>query len=237
MILTAHQPTYLPWLGLFHKISLADVFVSYNQVQYQVDNWNNRNKILTRYGPSWLTVPVFHKGHLESIISEITIDNKAPWKRKHWTKIQHAYSKSKYFKLYSEFFADIYSRDWEYLIDLNEFILIGLLDILNIKVKFESAKDWNFEGSKSERVLDMCVKMKAKQFIFGTHGKSYADIESFSNRGIDVYFQDYSHPKYTQVFDGFEPYMSVIDLLFNHGPNSYDIIMSENMESLNKKNR
>ena len=62
MILTAHQPTYLPWLGLFHKISLADVFVSYNQVQYQVDNWNNRNKILTRYGPSWLTVPYFTKG-------------------------------------------------------------------------------------------------------------------------------------------------------------------------------
>ncbi len=232
MILTAHQPTYLPWLGLFHKIALADAFVSYNQVQYQVDNWNNRNKILTPNGSSWLTVPVFHTGHLDDIISNINIDQKNPWRRKHWTKIQHSYGKTPYFNDYRSFFEDIYSKEWEKLVHLNEYLLQGLLEILKINIKYYSAADYSFEGAKSERVLDMCLKLNATKFIFGTHGKSYANTKSFKDKGISIYFQDYIHPTYPQRFDDFTPYMSIIDLLFNCGPQSYDIIMMNNLEEI-----
>lgn len=232
MILTAHQPTYMPWLGLFHKIALADMFISYNQVQYQVYDWNNRNHILTRYGPKWLTVPVFHKGHFDTTINTIKIDMKNPWRRKHWTAIQHAYSKTPYFKKYSDFFADIYSRDWTYLVDLNEYLLIGLLDILRIKVPVYSAGNWVFKGTKSDRVLDMCQQVGATHFVFGKHGKDYANFESFNKANITIYFQDYMHPTYVQHFEGFSPYMSIIDLLFNCGDDSLDVLMESNIKSV-----
>lgn len=231
MILTAHQPTYLPWLGLFHKIAISDLFVSYNQVQYQVDNWNNRNKIQTRVGVKWLTVPVLHKNHLNTTINSIRIDNAAPWRRKHWKTIQHAYGKAPYFKNYADFFEHIYSKEWIYLSELNEEMLKGLLYILRIRVPILSAKDYNFQGEKSDRVLDMCKQLNAREFIFGALGKEYAKVDDFQKAGIKISFQNYSHPSYTQPGGGnFTSHLSIIDLLFNCGENSYDIIMEGNIK-------
>ena len=119
MILTAHQPVYLPWLGLFHKIALSDLFVWFDDVQYQTKDWNNRNKIKTANGPIWLTVPVLSKNHFDTKVGKIKINNNLPWAKKHLKSIKFAYSKSKYFNNYFDFFVETYNKDWEFLSNLN----------------------------------------------------------------------------------------------------------------------
>lgn len=230
MVLTAHQPVYLPWLGLFHKIALADRFVSFNQVQYQPKNYNNRNRIKTSSSLMWLTVPTKRKGYLEKKICEIEINNEVPWGRKHWRTLVACYGKSRFFSKYSSFFEDVYSREWLTLINLNEYMLQWFLNTLKINVRVESAGDFNFTGKKSAVVLDMCKQLSAQVYIFGANGKDYADVDSFQVNNIRVEFQNYRHPVYRQLYSGFESHLSIIDLLFNCGEDSLDIIMDDNIE-------
>ncbi|MBI4825107.1 MAG: WbqC family protein [Nitrospirae bacterium] len=229
MILTAHQPVYLPWLGLFHKIALADAFVSFNQVQYLPKDWNNRNRIKTRSGPIWLTVPVLKAGHREKTIKDIRINNSEPWRRKHWKSIQLNYSNAPHFDRYASFFEDVYNREWENLTDLNEYMLKFFLDILGIKVDFRDASQYNFEGVKSGLVLDMCKKLNADVYIFGELGRDYADEKAFELAGVKPVFQEYKHPSYPQVNGDFISHLSILDLLFNCGGKSLEILMEGNM--------
>lgn len=229
MILTAHQPAYLPWLGLFHKIALADKFIFFDQVQYVPRDWINRNQVKGKDGPIMLTVPVLTKGYLNKSISEIEINNSEPWRRKHWKTIQLNYHDSKYFKTYSDFFEDVYQRDWKLLADLNFYMLIWFLQILGFRIEVERAGRYHFQGFKSDLVLDMCLQLKADFYIFGALGKDYADIDKFKRSGVEPYFQSYDHPTYHQLHGQFIPYMSIMDLIFNEGPNSLDILMLGNI--------
>jgi len=225
MILTAHQPVYLPWLGLFHKIALANTFVSFNQVQYIPKDWNNRNKIKTAQGGSWLTVPVLKSGHREKRLVDIKINNDVYWQRKHWKSIFFNYQKTPYFKKYADFFEDIYlHKEWHLLSALNDTMLKWFLDVLGIKVTFLDAGDFDFKGHKSDLVLDMCKQLGAKTYVFGALGRDYADLDSFKQAGIKPLFQDYTHPVYSQSYGDFISHMSIIDLLFNYGPKSLEVI-------------
>ena len=229
MILTAHQPVYLPWLGLFHKIALAETFVYFDQVQYLPKDWMNRNKIRTKDGSIWLTVPVLRKGYRDLKTSEIEINNSTNWQKKHLRSISLNYKKSPYFENYIPFFEDIYSRKWEFLGDLNEYMLKWFLDELGIKVNFLNAKNFKFEGEKSSLILNMCKKLDASTYIFGTLGKDYANVHEFEKNNVKLIFQDYNHPKYSQLYSEFVSHLSVIDLLFNNGPKSLEIILSNNI--------
>lgn len=233
MILTAHQPVYIPWLGLFHKIALADMFISFNQVQYQPKDWNNRNQIKTNSGAIWLSVPVKRSGYLDKTISDIEIDNTQLWAKKHWKSISLAYSKAPYFKKYADFFEDIYTaKKWGRLVELNEFMLEGLLDILGINVPVHKANEWEFKGEKSDLVLDMCQQVGADNYIFGAQGVDYADVKSFERAGVKAYFQNYQHPIYPQLHGEFESGLSIIDLLFNCGDSSLDVLLSGNVRDV-----
>ena len=229
MILTAHQPVYLPWLGLFHKIALAETFVYFDQVQYLPKDWMNRNKIRTKDGSIWLTVPVLRKGYRDLKTSEIEINNSTNWQKKHLRSISLNYKKSPYFENYIPFFKEVYSRKWKFLGDLNEYMLKWFLDELGIKVNFLNAKNFKFEGEKSSLILNMCKKLDASTYIFGTLGKDYANVHEFEKNNVKLIFQDYNHPKYSQLYSEFVSHLSVIDLLFNHGPKSLEIILSNNI--------
>lgn len=228
MILTAHQPVYLPWLGLFHKIALAEQFCVFDVVQYQTKDFNNRNKIKTHTGPIWLSVPVESSNHLEKLICDIKIVDNG-WNRKHIKSIKHSYLKAPYFKDYVDALEEqLLGRQYVFLCELNFGMLATFLKLLDINVPVVKASDYQFSGKKSDLVLDMCVTLKASDYIFGEQGENYADVDAFRAKGVNVYFQKYNHPVYNQVNGPFEPYMSVIDLLFNCGPASRDIIMSGN---------
>lgn len=230
MILTAHQPVYLPWLGLFHKIALADAYCYFDDVQYQKKDWNNRNKLKGPNGPFWLTVPVKSQNHFAKKVGEIEIDNSSHWWKKHLKSLELNYRQAPFFPKYIDFFRDCYGRRWERLSDLNEHMLKWFLEVLGIKVSYSKMSEIGFEGRKDDLVLDMCLKLKADVYIFGKLGRDYADVEKFHRAGIDVCFQDYVHPTYRQLFGDFTPYLSVVDLLMNEGPRSLEIIMTGNVK-------
>jgi hypothetical protein len=230
MILTAHQPVYLPWLGFFHKIALSDGFCYFDDVQYLKKDWNNRNKIKTSNGELWLTVPVFTKGHREKTINKIEINNSINWQEKHWRSIYLTYGKSPFFYKYSDYFEDVYKKEWHYLTELNEYMLKFFLKELGIDVAYYKASELSFEGYKSELVLDMCRKLDADLYIFGSLGKDYVDTKAFEENNINVYFQDYRHPTYSQLRGDFISHLSIIDLLFNVGKDrALGIIMEGNI--------
>ena len=228
IILTAHQPVYMPWLGLFHKIALADVFCYFDIVQYQRKDFNNRNKINTANGPIWLSVPVKSSGRFESIISDIKIENQE-WGAKHLKSIELNYKKTKFFNKYIDLLSHILLGTYDRLVDLNYDYLIFGLSSLGIKTKVVKASGYKFQGEKSNLVLDMCVQLNSSVYIFGEKGHDYADRESFNRKRIYPYFQSYNHPVYPQRNKNFVPFMSFLDLLFNHGEDSLQIIMSENI--------
>jgi len=141
--------------------------------------------------------------------------------------------KAPYFKDYFEALEQqLLGRQHVFLTELNAEMLASFLKLLGIDVPIVKASDYAFSGKKSDLVLDMCVTLKASDYIFGEQGRSYADIESFRAKDVNVYFQKYNHPVYDQLNGPFEPYMSVVDLLFNCGPASRDIIMRGNAASL-----
>lgn len=229
MILTAHQPVYLPWLGLFHKIALAETFCLFEEVQYLKRDWNNRNKIKTANGVIWLTVPVHTKGHRQKTIKEIEINNTLRWKEKHWKSIRLAYCKSQYWKEYADFFEDMYKRDWIYLARLAEYQICNILKFLGISVMFTRDSQHNFTGKSSTLVLSMCKDLGASTYIFGAMGNDYAQQNSFDKAGIKLHFQDYHHPVYPQLYGDFVSHLSIIDLLFNVGGSALEVVMSGNV--------
>jgi WbqC-like protein family len=228
MILTAHQPVYLPWLGLFHKIALADLFCYFDIAQYQTKDFNNRNKIKTYNGEIWLSVPVESKNHFNKSVGEIRIVQDG-WQRKHFKSIALAYQKAPYFREYIGQIEEVLTKQsFETLSALNLAILRLAMRNLEISTPIVKASEYAFQGVKSDLVLDMCVQLKADVYVFGAQGRDYANVESFRAAGVKPYFQDYRHPQYRQLHGEFKPYMSVIDLLFNEGPRSRDIVMSGN---------
>ncbi len=244
MILTGHQPVYLSWLGLFHKIALADKFIFLDTVQYLKKDWNNRNKIKTANGIIWLTVPIITKGKFEQDVCDTYINNQMNWREKHWKSIHLNYKKAKYFDDYKDFFEGLYKKEWNNLTELNREITKYLLKVLGIKTEWIEAKELGLKGihggtnkEKTNLIIEMCKKTKCINFIFGTLGRDYAHRESFDKENIRIYFQDYNHPMYEQLWGKFESHLSVIDLLFNHGPESMKIIMQNNIlkEELEEK--
>jgi len=229
MILVAHQPEYLPYLGFFYKAAKADKFIFVDHVQFEKDNFQNRNRIRTGPGPDgwdWLTVPV--KNRLAQKINEVEIDNSRYWAKKHWKNIYFSYHKAPFFDKYKDFFEQLYSRKWEKLSDLNETIICYLFKELDIQVPIYRSSDYNITGQKTDMIINLCKAMEANTHLSGQGGKHYADQEKFRMSGIDNQFSDFKHPIYSQQFEPFVPNMSVIDLLFNYGPESRKIILGTN---------
>lgn len=236
-IISGHQPVYLPWIGLFHKLALCDTFVYMDTVQYLAQDWNNRNKIRTPHGWTWLTVPIDHKKSKGKMLNEIVIrghddpSNKKFWQTAHWQSICANYRKADFFKDYEEDLYRLYMENvWVYLTDLcwEQFKLfirwIGLDDRSIVRMS-----EFEFSGKKDALVLDHCLKLGGDAVVLGAKGRDYVNVNLFASHGKRIYFQNYHHPTYTQRFPGFEPYMTALDLLMNHGPDTINILMSDNM--------
>jgi hypothetical protein len=219
------QPSYLPWLGYFEQIDRSDVFVFYDDVQYDKHGWRNRNKIKTPKGWQWLTVPVYH--NFGQKIYEVKINNNIPWRRKHLKSLQANYARAPYYQTYIKFFEKVYSQHWEYLVDLNVYLIKQLCEFLGIKnTEFVHSRDLNIKGERTERLVKICQLFGADEYLTGDAAKNYLEEKKFQNANIKVIYQNYRHPVYPQLFGEFIPYLSVVDLLFNCGPKSLEIIRS-----------
>ena len=217
MILSVHQPQYLPWLGYFDKIAKSDCFVFLDCVQYKKREFQNRNKIRTKDGWIWLTVPVISKSKGFQLINEVLINSSIGWQNKHLKSIICCYKNAKYFNEHIGFFENIYNKKFEKLIDINLAIIYYLLEQFSIKTKIFFESSLSISTKKTQRIIDICKKLNADTYLSGIGGKDYLDEELFEKENIKLIYQDFKHPVYKQCYEPFIPYMSVIDFLFNCG--------------------
>ncbi len=227
MIISVHQPQYIPWLGYFDKIAQSDTFVFLDNVQYKEREFQNRNKIRTPGGWIWLTVPVISKGKGRQKISEVKIDNEIAWQRKHLGSLKTSYSSAAHFKEYYPFLEELLSQNWVYLKDLNIEIIRFSLKELSISTPISFESDLGITSKHTERIIDICMKLKADTYLSGSGGKDYLNEALFAQNNIKLVYQDFKHPQYKQCYEPFEPCMSVIDLLFNYGKGSKAILLGD----------
>jgi hypothetical protein len=232
VIFAAHQPNFLPWLGFFDKIRRAERFVLVDHVQFARGDFQNRNKILTRDGPRWLTVPVRQRSRDERIF-EKEIDPKTDrgmtWGQRVVETLRHAYARAPHFERTMPFFEDAFTRPWERLLDLNVHLIRHFLTRFEIATPIVlSTSLGEVEGQKSEMVLSLCKKVGATVYLSGSGGsREYLDTGLFERSGIEVRWQDFGHPRYPQLgVDDFNSHLSAIDLLMWCGPASAEILRS-----------
>jgi hypothetical protein len=230
MIVSIMQPAYLPWLGYFDRIARSDLHIVLDDVNLDGNSktkFANRNKVRTPDSWSWLTVPLQSKGkHGELFLDQVEIATDAPWRQKHLGALTGNYSRTAHFAGHRAFFSGIYGRDWNRLIDLTTATTDYLLNAFGLTCPMQRSSTMKVEGEKDALILNLCRAAGATTYLSGPFGRDYLDATAFAAAGIELVFHDYPHPQYTQAFPGFEPYMSAVDLLFNHGPASLEILRS-----------
>lgn len=224
MKISIQQPEYFPWIGYFDKILQVDKVVFLDNVQFKKRYFENRNKVRTYQGWTWINTPVKTKGRYTQKIMEVEIDNSRPWQKRIIFTITHHYKKSPYWKDFGEELCELISKPYELLVDFNLEISLFLMDKLGVKPEWCLASSLKTEHSGSDLILEICQKMNATDYLSGKDGKDYLKGEDFTINGIQIYYQDFVHPVYTQIHGDFKAGMSVIDLYFNHGPDSTNII-------------
>lgn len=233
MIISAHQPHFLPWLGYFDKMRKADLFILLDHVQFERLNYQNRTTIKTGQGPLHITVPVRQQSRDEKIIDKL-IDNNGDG-RHHWNhrvrrSLELAYRGAPYFSEYAPPFFELLGRRWEKLVDLNIALLELCREMLAIRTPVLRSCELKPEGAKSELVLDICRRVGADVYLSGSGGsRKYLDQEAFSRAGLRIQWQEFTHPRYTQYPrpDLFTENVSVFDLLVNCGPESGAVLEGE----------
>lgn len=221
------QSNYIPWKGYFDSINIADEFILYDDMQFTRRDWRNRNQIKTREGVKWLTIPVEVKGKYFQKINETKI-SEPDWGQKHWSMLLHNYSKAKYFNEYKKLFEDLYLNNKEvYLSKVNHNFLKAVCEILGIKTKMIWSDEFNLLEEKTERLVDICKARGATDYYSGPAAKAYMNEELFERENIKVHYFDYSgYPDYNQLYGDFTHAVSIIDLIFNEGPNSTKFMKS-----------
>jgi hypothetical protein len=218
------QPSYIPWRGYFDQISQADLFVFYDDVQYDKNGWRNRNRIKTAQGLQWLTIPVHTKGSVEDgiPINQIKISWEKPWNKHHWRGIQFAYKKAPFFDKYGEYFANLFEEEPEFLADFTIKSTIEISRLLGIaKTQFmRSSEMEDIKGTKTDRLISILKSVGADHYISGPSAKDYIEPEKFNKAGISLEYIVYDYPAYDQLHPPYEPAVSIIDLLFMQGNNA-----------------
>lgn len=217
------QSNYIPWKGYFSLILFADIFVFLDDVQYTKRDWRNRNRIKTPNGLIWLSIPC--SSNRNSRICDVEIKD-TKWQEKHWKSIIHSYGKAKYFKDYKAFFEKLYlERKWTNLSELNQyFIKLISKETFNINTVFQDSRDFNCQGKGIQRIFEILGKIDGvTNYLTGPSAKNYisgCEVE-FLSRGIQLQYMDYSgYSGYNQLFGPFIHEVSVLDLIFNTGPNA-----------------
>lgn len=219
MNVAIHQPNYLPYLGFFDKMIQADVFVIYDDAQFNKEDFQHRNKIRIFQGWKWLTVPVDKKN---ISIKEITIKNEVmkkgiKWYESHFKDIDVNYIETPHYAIYKNDLEAIYMKKYEKLIDLNMALINLLINAFNIKTKLIYASEFNHKSNSTQRLVDIVESLGGDTYLSGAMGRNYLDLSVFERKGIEVKFQEFKPIFYKQHYDGFIPNMSAIDALFNIG--------------------
>ena len=218
-----HQPQYLPYLGFFHKLAHADVFIALDNVQFQKNGLQNRNKIKTPQGWQWLTVPVSHTH--DTKINEVTLSD-GKWARKHWGSLKASYGRAPHFARVAEALHPMFEATWTHLAPLNNKLAAVACDLLGIKAPHILASTLQAEGESSALLISLCKAVGADAYLSGPGGRGYMDEEMFERANIKLLWQDFTPPTYPQLFPeaGFVSNLSIVDALFHCGDEARAIV-------------
>ncbi len=221
------QPTYLPWMGYFDLMDQSDVFVILDSVQFEKRSWQQRNRIKTPQGELMLSIPVLSKGRFDQDIREVEIDTTKNFQEGHLKAIKYNYAKAKYFNQYIVGLEDILLKEYKFLADFNTEMIVWLKSSLKIPSALLRSSDLDVTGKKAGLLVSICKNLGARRYISPQGAKAYIEgTDIFQANDIELCYQEFKHPPYTQLFGDFIPYLSVVDLLFNEGEKGLDIIRS-----------
>lgn len=221
------QPSYIPWRGVFDQICRADLFIFYDDVQYDKHGWRNRNQIKTAQGKQWLTIPVHSAGVTQGIhILDLKIDWSKPWATNHWKALTFSYAKAPYFKHYAPLMESFYERRDTLLANFTIDLTVALAREIGIsKTRFmRSSEIDGIDGRRTERLIQILAKVGASHYISGPSAKDYIEDEKFSEAGITLEYMTYDYPEYHQLYPPYDPFVSVLDLMFMAGPDALNYI-------------
>lgn len=225
------QSNYIPWKGYFDLINSVDEFILYDDMQYTRRDWRNRNKIKTKDGLKWLTIPVQVKGRFHQKIRE-TLVSDPYWNQIHWRLIRQNYLKANCFHEYQEIFHDLYmSCEYQWLSKINYHFIVGICRILGIETQISWSMNYSLVEDKTERLISICKQTGATEYISGRAATSYLHEDLFVRNGLKLSYMDYSgYPEYNQPFPPFEHSVSILDLIFNEGKNATKFMKSFHFE-------
>lgn len=220
------QSNYIPWKGYFDLINTVDEFVLFDDTQYTKGDWRNRNIIKTKQGPQWLTIPVKQEKQSQ-LINETKISD-TRWARKHWTTLSQNYSKAKYFERYRDQLESLYlALTNEYLSTINHRLITEVNKILSIGTRIRWSSEFDVLEGRTERLLSICEQCGASEYFSGPAAQSYFDIELAKRSNIKVNWLNYEdYPEYDQLHPPFDHRVSILDLIFNEGPNAKKFMKS-----------
>ena len=239
MLLAGHQPNYWPYPGLIGKIMKADKFVYVTKVQFEKKSWQKLNRLRTKEGWSYIQVPTLTSGKFEQKICDVQIDNKTNWAEKHMKTIELLYGKAPFYPVYKDRLHEIYEEKWEYLSDLDICIMNFILEQLSNDTAVFYDMDYDFQGHKTGMLVDMCKKLECDTYLSNLGSQAYVDIDVFTDAGLNHLYIDYTGAEYNQQFRGFEPGLSILDMMMNCGNDkTRQIILDDNnyrFSNLNEK--
>jgi hypothetical protein len=225
-----HQPQYLPWLGYLDKLDSADVFIFLDTVQFKKHEWQNRNRIRTKDGWQWLTVPIIDR--FPEQIDRVEVNAKTDWQRKHCQALRQHYGSAPYWAPLGPELTALLQEPWARLRDLNIAVLDLLCRHLGIKTPRRLASTMEAREQPTDRLVDLCRAVGGTVYLAGQgavsseDGAPYMDVGRFAQAGIAVQVQSYTHPQYPQRHQPFISHLAVVDLLFNCGPESLNVLRS-----------
>lgn len=223
--ISIHQPNFIPWIGFFYKILKSDLFVILDDVQYSKNSFINRNKIKTPQGEHWLTIPVVKSGKFGQTISECIIHNKPEIFPKILRTVESNYKKTPHFNEHYESFKEIFYNSNDRLSDLNTELIKWALKIVEVGTPLVFSSQLNgVDGISTDRLVSICKELHATEYLSGFGGVKYQEEELFNANQIKLITTKFKHPVYEQVWGNFISNMSIIDLIFNHGRFSTDIL-------------
>ncbi|MGM9928068.1 MAG: WbqC family protein [Bacillus sp. (in: firmicutes)] len=222
MIIAIHQPNYIPWCGYFHKMMSCDLFVILDDVTFSKTAITNKNTIKTSTGPILLSVPLSNK---KGLIKDVTIFEEQHWAKKHWISLQRNYARAPFWKQYEPLFEPIFENPDEKLADFNLRLIEVIRTILEINTPIiRSSEIQETTGLKGDKIISICKALQATIYLSGTGAKTYNDEKQFENNQIQLVYQQFKHPAYPQLWGDFIPNLSILDLLFNCGPKSKELL-------------
>lgn len=224
MRVAIHQPQYLPWLGYLDKLDSADVFIALDTVQFKKHEWQNRNRIRTKEGWQWLTVPIIDR--FPERIDQVAISAHAGWSRKHRQALRLHYGRAPHWEPLGPALLALLERPWTRLCDLNVAVLDLLCDRCGLSTRRLLASGLTARDDPTDRLIDLCRAVGGTEYLAGESGPRYMDLGRFAQAGMTVSVQDYRHPAYPQQHTPFVSHLSVVDLLFNCGPESLAVLRS-----------